>query len=286
MCADTSRSEAVQAIEVKGRAEIGFAHRDGATRLAHLYQHDPIRVLFPNTGRGGVLEATVVTTSGGLVGGDEISVEITAEPNATALVSTQAAEKIYRSTGAKTDISVAITAGSDAWLEWLPQETIVFDGSMLRRRISLNAAPSARILAGEILVLGRVGSGERFSSGFLRDAWEVRQSGRLVWADALCLDDDISAVLAHPACFDGATAVATAVYVCADPALHLDAAREIISETAGSVLSSATVVNGVLVMRWLGQDAYDLRQAFADFWKGFRHRACGQAPKLPRLWSV
>ncbi len=286
MCADTSLSEAVQVIEVKGRAEIGFVHRDGATRLAHLYQHDPVRVLFPNIPPGGVLEATIVTTSGGLVGGDEISLEITAGPNATALVSTQAAEKIYRSSGAKTDISVAITAQEDAWLEWLPQETILFDGSKLRRRISVKAARGARILAGEILVLGRVGSGERFSSGFLRDAWEVWLMDRLTWADALYLDNDISGVLSHPACFDGATALATAVYVCGDPAVHLDAARDMLSATGDNVLSSATVVNGVLVMRWLGQDAYHLRQAFGGFWKVFRHHAGGQAAELPRLWYV
>jgi len=273
-------------MEVHGRGEIGFAHRDGATRLAHLYQHDPVRVLFPNTAPGGSLEATVVTTSGGLVGGDKISLEITAEPNTTALISTQAAEKVYRSSGAETNISVTIAAHENTWLEWLPQETILFDGSKLRRRISLNAGPGARILAGEILVLGRVGSGERFSSGFLRDAWEVRLLDRLVWADALCLDNDIPGVLTHPACFDGATALATAVYVCGDPAAHLDAARDMVSATGDGVLSSATLVNGILVMRWLGQDAYLLRHAFAGFWKAFRHHAGGRPPELPRLWYV
>ncbi len=286
MCADTSLSDTVQAIKVNGRGEIGFAHRDGATRLAHLYQNDPIRVLFPNSPPGGVFEATVVTTSGGLVGGDEISLEITAEPNTAAMVSAQAAEKVYRSSGAVADISVTITAQEGAWLEWLPQETILFDGSKLRRRVSLNAAPGARIFAGEILVLGRIGSGERFSSGFLRDTWEVRLGGRLIWADTLCLDNDIPGVLTHPACFDGATALATAVYVCSDPTAHLDAARDIISGDDDNVLSSATLVNGVLVVRWLGPDAYHLRQAFAKFWKAFRHYAGGQSPALPRLWYV
>ena len=110
--------------------------------------------------------------------------------------------------------------------------------------------------------------------------------GRLVWADTLYLDNDIPRVFSHPACFDGATALATAVYVCDDPAVHLDAAREMVSVDGDKLLSSATVVNGVLVMRWLGQDAYHLRQAFGEFWKAFRHHAGGQAPTLPRLWYV
>jgi urease accessory protein len=271
---------------VNGRAEVGFAHRDGATRLAHLYQHDPVRILFPNTAPGESIEATVVTTSGGLVGGDKISLEIKAGANTTALVSAQAAEKVYRSAGAVAEISVAITADEESWIEWLPQETILFDGSMLRRRTSINAVPGARVMAGEILVLGRVGSGEKFSSGFLRDAWKVYRQDKLFWADALCLEDDIPSILSHPACFNGATALATAVYVCDDPAAHLDAAREMISTEDNDVLSSATVVNGVLVLRWLAKDAYSLRQAFAEFWKAFRHHAGDRPAELPRLWYV
>jgi len=286
MYANTSRSESVQAIEVHGRAEIGFAHRDGATRLAHLYQHDPVRVLFPNTPPDESLEATVITTSGGLVGGDEISLEIMAEPNTSVLVSAQAAEKIYRSTGAETKTSLTLTAQEDTWLEWLPQETILFDGARLRRRITVNAAPGARVLAGEILVLGRLGSGERFSSGLLRDAWEVWLLDRPIWADALCLDNDIPGVLNHPACFDGAAALATAIYVCRDPAAHLDTARDMIAVEGDKLLSSVTLVNGVLVMRWLGQDAYCLRRAFADFWQAFRHHAGEHPAKLPRLWHI
>lgn len=286
MYAGISPSKTAQAVEVIGRGEIGFAHRNGVTRLAHLYQHDPIRVLFPDTLPGESVEATVITTSGGLVGGDRISLEVTAEAHATALVSAQAAEKIYRSSGAETDIAVTITAGEDSWLEFLPQETILFDGAKLCRRISLNAARGARILAGEILVLGRLGSGERFSSGFLRDAWEVRVLGRPVWADTLCLDGDIPGVFNHPACFDGAAALATAVYVCDDPAAHVDKIREMISCEGDRVLSSVTLVNSVLVMRWLGQDAYLLRQAFAEFWKAFRHHAGGRPLELPRLWYV
>jgi urease accessory protein len=281
----TSRSKTAPVLEVKGRGEIGFVRREGETRLGHLYQHDPVRVLFPNPAPGDSIEATVITTSGGLVGGDSISLEVTADANTTALVSAQAAEKVYRSSGAVTDISVTLTAQEDSWLEWLPQETILFDGSMLRRKTIINVAPGARVLAGEILVLGRVGSGEKFSFGFLREAWEVHLKGRLAWADALCLEDDITGVLSRPACFDGATALATAAYVCDDPAAHLEAAREMISGD-GDVLASATVVNGVLVLRWLAKDAYSLRQEFAEFWKAFRHYAGGRPEKLPRLWYV
>jgi urease accessory protein len=278
--------EAAQILDVKGRAEVGFAQRDGETRLAHLYQHDPIRILFPNTAPGESIEATVITTSGGLVGGDEISLEISAGPKSIALVSAQAAEKIYRSSGATTDISVAINAEEDSWLEWLPQETILFDGSKLRRKTVINASRGAHVLAGEILVLGRTGSGEVFSTGFLQDAWEVNIDNRLIWADALCLDNNIPSVLSHPACFDGATALATAVYVCDNPAEHIEAARKMLSLDDSKVLTSATVVNGVLVLRWLGKDAYNLRQAFAEFWKAFRHYAGGRPAELPRLWYV
>jgi urease accessory protein len=157
---------------------------------------------------------------------------------------------------------------------------------LISRKISINAAPGAKILAGEILVLGRTGSGETYASGFLRDVWHIHRQDRLVWADALCLDKNIPDVLSHPACFDGATAQATAIYICDDPEEHLDEARDMITSADDAVLSSATIVNGILILRWLGKDAYHLRHAFAEFWKSFRHFAGGEVPELPKIWSV
>lgn len=272
---------------VRGLAEVAFSGRDGQTRLTSLYQHDPLRVLFPSPPPGELTTAALVTTSGGLVGGDELTVRVAADSGAQALVTAQAAEKIYRSAGADCRIEMALRAGADAWLEWLPQETIIFEGARFRRRTVIEAAETARVLAGEFLVFGRSAMGETVTRGLVRDAWEVRVGGRLVWADALHLDAGIDRILAHPAGLGGATACATAVYVGADAAGYLEPARELLAGSASDTLrGAATLVNGVLVARWLAAEAGPLRTAFGRYWAQFRHEAAGLPEALPRLWHI
>src|SRR5215469_15682974 len=196
---------------VSGAAEIGFAARHGHTRLAHLYQHDPMRVLFPVPEPGDAALAVLVTTSGGLVAGDRLVLSVCAEPGSNAHVTASAAEKIYRSTGATTEISQTFSVGADARFEYLPPETILFDGARLRRHTVVQTTCGAGFLGGGILVLGRRARGERFTYGLLHDQLEFHRDGRLVWGDALHLDGDIGAIIADPACFDGAAACATLV---------------------------------------------------------------------------
>jgi len=112
MYAVTSRSESApdravaRAIAVHGKGRVAFRESDGATRLDDLYQHDPVRILFPTPAAGEPPQAAIVTTSGGLVGGDVIEIEAHVGNRARALVSPQAAEKVYRSDGGDCRINV------------------------------------------------------------------------------------------------------------------------------------------------------------------------------------
>lgn len=271
---------------VHGVAEIGFVDQSGETRLDHLFQHDPLHVLFPTPPKDEPPCAVLVTTSGGLVGGDRLEFSVSAGPGTKVMAMAQAAEKVYRSAGKDSVIDVRLSVGRDAWLEWLPQETILFDGARLRRRTAIDLDAGAKILAGEILVFGRIASGERLSHGLVREEWNVRRGGRLIWADALHLEGDMEDIFADPACFGGATAQATAIYADDDPGEYLDLARSLLDNDDNELRSAATVVNGVLVARWLGHDPARLRRAFGDFWAGFRH-GCAKLPAtLPRLWII
>jgi urease accessory protein len=226
-----------------------------------------------------------VTTSGGLVGGDRLAIDAWARERAVASISPTAAEKVYRSTGADCAIDVSLRAESGSWLEWLPQETILFNDARLKRVTRIEAESDARVFAGEMLVFGRIGRGERLTRGLVRDCWEVRCGGRLVWADNLHLDGDIAATIDHPAGFDGATAAATAIYVAPDAEKRLADARSSLTDADG-LKSGATIVNGILVARFVGRDARALRGAFGAFWAAFRHRAGTLPAALPRLWHV
>ncbi|MEK7244854.1 MAG: urease accessory protein UreD, partial [Pseudomonadota bacterium] len=184
---------------VTGAAEVTFVRKGGATRLLHLYQHDPLRVLFPTPEDPAIPVAVLVTTSGGLVGGDRLAIAATVGDGAAAIVTGQAAEKVYRSIGPDCRVDVDLTVGAGAWMEWLPHETILFEGARLRRRIVADVAPRGRLMAAELLVFGRTARGERLTHGLARDAWQIRRQGRLVWADALHLDGDLASALADPA---------------------------------------------------------------------------------------
>jgi urease accessory protein len=273
----------------EGLAEIGFGQSNGLTRLTHLYQRDPLRVLFPAPAAGDPPLAVIVTTSGGLVAGDRLDIAVTLAPGAAAHVTASAAEKVYRSTGRTTTIGQSLVIGAGAALEFLPPETILFDGARLRRETRIDLAPGSAFLGGDIVVFGRRARGESFTSGFLREVWEVRRGGELVWGDALHLEDDVERIVAHPACFDGAAAFATMILSPSeqDPRRFLECARAVQATGAGGILrAGVTAIAGLVIARWLAADASLLRRAYASLACHFRCTALGLAPRLPRIWHV
>ena len=275
-------------VAITGVAEIGFSDANGATRLSHLYQRQPLRVLFPTPEPGDLPTAVIATTAGGVVGGDRQRIEIRLGVRARAHMTAAAAEKIYRSLGPDAAVRQDLQVRQEGWLEFLPPETILFDGARLDRVTQVDLAAGAGFLGGGITVFGRRARGETFRRGRLRERWEFRRDGRPVWGDALLLDGDIAATIADPACFDGAAAFATLVLALpeGDPQRFLEAARALLAATADGVRGGATVVGGLLIARWLAHDAAALRRCYADLACYLRARAMGLPPRLPRLWRV
>jgi urease accessory protein len=268
---------------MKGVSRLVIRHDDGVDRLADLHQITPLRVLFPYALPGDPLTVALVNTSGGLVGGDRLSIAVDVEASASALVCAQAAEKVYRSLGPESRIDIELKIGADAWLEMLPQETILFDGGRLRRQTRGDVAPGGSFLGGEILVLGRQARGEQVRSGLLQDGWEIHRDGQLAWVDRLRLDGDMLALSANRATLNGAVAVATLIFVASDAGAHVPSLRDRLS--ASSERASVTMVNGLLVVRWLSADPLRLRQSFADAWSFLRSARAWPA-MLPRLWHI
>jgi len=270
-----------------GRVELSFsADENGRGRLKDLFQTSPFRVLFPTLPPEELTSAVLVTTSGGLVGGDRLDVGVTVDPGAAVQVMGQAAEKVYRSKGPDTHFNAALCVGAGGYLEWLPQETIVFDRSRLRRTTKVDVAEGGEFSGAEMLVFGRAAMGEQVKTGLIRDVWDVCQDGKRVWADALHLDGDIAAQLDHPAGFDGALAAATFVHVGPQATERLELARELLGDERDGLRTGATVVNGILVVRWLANDAQPMRAAFGEFWAAFRAQTQNLPGKMPRLWHV
>lgn len=267
-----------------GAAEVAVGLSASKTRLRHLYQSDPCRILFPRTPDASPLEAVIVTTSGGVVGGDRLRFDLEAEADSVVTFTTQAAEKIYKSAGATSEIDVDVRVGDGARAEWMPQETILFDRARLRRQTRVDLTGTARLLAGEIVVFGRRARGEVFDSGFLHDSWRVSRDGDLSWADALHLDGDLATDFENPYAFGGAGAVGMAFYAAPDAAAFLDHARDCLADLGPGC--AVTAIDSFLVARFVNRDATLVRRQFLKFWSQFRGAALGFPEQTPRVWDV
>jgi urease accessory protein len=259
-----------------GESRVVFARRDGQTRLTDLYQRDPCRILFPDPEPGEPPQAVLVTTSGGVTDGDSLTMAIEVGPGAEAVAATQAAEKIYRAARSAEHcaMDIAVTVGEGATLDWLPQETIVFQGARLKRRTVAEVAAGGSLLACEMVVLGRAASGERFTSGLLLDSWSVRRSGKLAWTDTLRVEGETPT----GAGFGEANALATIIGVWDEPQSRFEQARSLL-ESADWARAGVTLVNGIMVARLLGE-ATAVRAAATRFLGEFRER------RLPRVWHI
>ena len=266
---------------VRGAITAGFRRVGARTEVVGPHETGGYRLRMPRS-RGGTCEAVIVNTGGGMAGGDHAAFAFSAEDGAAVTLTTTAAEKIYRGFEAgggeaETRVEVALTLGPGASLDWMPQETILFDGARLARRLSVEMAADADLLAAEMLVFGRLGMGERIASGRLGDRWRVRRGGRLAFAEELEIGGDMAGLLDRPALGDGARASATVLLVSPDAEARLDAARAILD--AHAVTAGASAWNGLLAVRAISPSPERLRAAILALLSGLRGRA------LPRLWA-
>ncbi|MBM3569047.1 MAG: urease accessory protein UreD [Alphaproteobacteria bacterium] len=265
-----------------GAADLSFVAADGVTRLGRLYQRAPCRVLFPRPEPDEPMTAVTITTSGGIAGGDRLSIAIAAESGAQALVASQAAEKIYRSDGSVARLRVEIAVAPGAALEYLPQDTILFDRARLERETELAIEPGGRLLACDMVVFGRRARGERFDDGEFRDRWTLNRAGRMAWAERGRIAGGDRA-FDHPGGLGGAAAMALVLYAGEDAEAGLDPARVLI-ERAG-VRGGATLMGDLLLARLFDPDPARLRLALADLVAGLRAALLGRPARPPRLWQ-
>ncbi len=265
----------------RGVAHVGFAFSDGETRLADLYQSGSAKVRLPRS--YGERQAVLLNTAGGIAGGDELDYSATWGAGTKATVTSQAAERIYRSLGEAGRVMNRLEVGEGARASWLPQETIVFDGASLERRLEVDLSGDARLCAVEAVVLGRSAMGETVRRASFRDHWRIRRDGRLVYADDVRLVGDLQAILSGPATGAGASAFATILDVSEGGEGDIERARDLLETCrahprAGELSCGVSAWDGVLVVRLLSRDARALRETIIEFLQGWR------GDELPRVW--
>ncbi|NHC38100.1 urease accessory protein UreD [Scytonema millei VB511283] len=180
-----------------GNLDIVYALRNGKTQPIRDRVQAPLKVQRPFYPEGEICHTAILHTAGGIVGGDRLSINLQLQPRSQALVTTTAATKIYRSNGLPARQTVEMQIDAGACLEWLPQETIVFNEANYRQDLRVELAPGASWLGWEITRFGRSARGERFLQGEWRSHTEVWQQGQPLWIDRQWLPGE-EAVLNSP----------------------------------------------------------------------------------------
>ncbi|WP_210163431.1 urease accessory protein UreD [Lutibaculum baratangense] len=250
----------------------------GGGRVEEAYQRGALRLRFPRVSGNPVPEAVLINTAGGVTGGDRFDVSATIRDGAAATLTTQAAEKVYRSSGGEAELRVDLRVGAGGRLEWLPQETILFDRGRLRRRLEVDVAESGRILLCEPVVLGRTAHGETVRAGLFRDSWRVRRAGRLVYADEARLGPDIAAAAGGSAVLGANRAFASILLLEPRAEERLSATRAAL-ETTVDVEAGASAWDGMLAVRMAAPGGLALKRAALA-------ALVALGAVVPRVWSI
>jgi len=278
------RDDAYQAARWRAHLALAFERRAARTVLASRRHDGPLVVQKALHPEGeSVCHAIVVHPPGGIAGGDELVIDVAAGAGAAALLTTPGAGKWYRSSGAWASQRVTIEAEAGGAIEWLPQETIVFDGARADLGFEARLAGDAKLVAWDIVCLGRTGSGERFETGRLRTSVRIARDGRLAWIERGAIVPG-AAVAASPAGLGGHSVFGTLI-VCA-PVIEDDWVGAARAERPREGESAATRLPGVLVARYRGDSSEAAREHFGAIWRRLREPVLGRAPVEPRIWRT
>lgn len=246
------------------------------SQLKDLRQQGSYRAIFPRPIQG-TLEAVIINTAGGITGGDKFAAQITANDHAKISVTTQAAERIYRTPDFTLgSMHTRLYAKPNAQLYWLPQETILFEGSRLYRRLEAEVAENSKFLMVEPLIFGREASGESLKSCHLDDSVCITTGKKPIYIDRIKLSGDITSILKRPAVANGGRAMASIILVDPRAKETLAGINALLPSSAGASL----LADNILVVRLLCADSFALRNALLPILKHLTHNA------IPRNWRL
>ena len=276
MPGQTERSVRGKLQRARGAGRLGMKLRGGRTVLETLFQEGCCKIRLPKT-HGPAIEAVLINTSGGLTGGDAVEWQARAAAGTKLVLTTQACERAYRSTGENARVATSLKVGTGAHVDWLPQETILFEGSRLERRLDVELEEGATFTAVEAVLLGREAMGEAARTAWLKDSWRVFRAGKLVHAEASRLTGEdgeregLSLLAGH-------NAFATVLAITPDTEEKLEKLRAMLGS---SPHAAASAVGGRLMLRVLAPSGLALRRILAP-----AITLLSGAGALPRLWNI
>ena len=267
-----------------GSLQLIYASRENSTHVASSQAHAPLKLqrsLYPE-GKA-VCHNVILHTAGGIVGGDRLSLDIQLQPQANALLTTASAGKIYRTNGLTARQTTQIKVASGACLEWLPQETIVFEQAMYQQEMRIELAPGATWLGWEMTRFGRSARGEQFLQGDWRSQTEIWQQGRPLWIDRQWLPGSEASFYGHHG-LAGCPVVGSFAFV--GQAVDTVLVEKARSLWTGGGESGVTRLQSGLLCRYRGHSTTDVRRWFVEVWRLIRLSFLGRSGCIPRVWGV
>ena len=265
--------------------DLCFARRTGQTVLSHNRHRGPLQVqkaLYPE-GKD-TCHIAILHPPGGVAAGDGLNIRASLKQQARALLTTPGATKWYRSEGSCASQQVHFSLGEDAVLEWLPRESIIFDGANISLELNVELGLRARYFGWDILSFGRRASGESWGRGRLSMQTNIRGTDWLLWSEAADIDAQ-SGFAASPVGLSGFTVCGTFVAAGSDiDAALLRECRAVIPPAAKS-RTGITRVPGVLIARYLGDSTEDAFYWFTNLWAVVRRAGTDKVACPPRVWA-
>lgn len=269
----------------QGHLELTYGRVGQGTQMIYSHMQAPLKVqrsLYPEGEE--VCHTVMLHTAGGIVGGDRLAVKVHLQPEAQVLMTTAAANKIYRTNGQEAQQTIHIHVAEAACLEWLPQETIVFDQALYRQTTRIELAPGAHWLGWELTRFGRTARGEQFLTGEWRSHTEVWQQGKPLWIDRQGLLGS-QETFHSPHGLAGYPIVGSFAYVRQDvPPALVEQARALWQGDRGE--AGVTRLMAGLLCRYRGASTIEARQWLIAVWQLVRKTYLHRSTCIPRVWQL
>ncbi|HEY8099592.1 MAG TPA: urease accessory protein UreD [Burkholderiaceae bacterium] len=274
--------------DCQARLSLGFADDVGTTRLIERTHFGPLRVQKPLYPEGPeVCHTIVVHPPGGVVGGDELTINAHIGTQACAFITTPGAAKWYKAHGHVSRQDIQLDIADHASLEWLPQETIFFDESHVQLNNEISLGKDATYIGCEILCFGRTASGESFKSGKITQRNAIRREGKLIWFEQGAILGGTTS-MTSPLALAGNTVCATLIAVGKTlPPSLINMMREAAATVTNQIEAfGVTQMKSVVVVRYLGNSSEVARQLITQAWQQLRPELLGREGVVPRIWNT
>jgi urease accessory protein len=282
---------AAKAESWQARLRLGFSGVGGRTRVVQREHLGPLRIQRPFYPEDdGTCHVYLLHPPGGVVGGDQLRLEVSAENQSHVLITTPAATKLYRSAGSVAHLRQELRGSGESLIEWLPQETIAFEGTEVTLETVAELDGTSEFVGWEVICLGRPAAGEKFERGNIRQRFEVWREGTPLYLDRGYFGEK---GVAHRAAWglDGAPVLGTMVLASRRPDILSVARQSLAASHLGSKLDpsrdhiAATELDGITLVRYVGPSVPACWAAFVAIWRATRPLVSSKGATAPRIWN-